>query len=244
MPASSANGNFFVAVSPGFLFLPKIRQLHIGCRLRGLPKGVQCNGNFLFLSHSPTTNFIRFFRSSQKSNGGNTMQNWKKYANYRKTKNADGSFTFTITVDSTDVVVSEEIYNEYAFYGRKMKYMEFDLKNDRVIQDANGRALRNAKGNTLTQSEREISLDKLVEGDWDFVSSELSTEDSFMALNELSELYRAIDSLNSDEQKLIVALFFEKLTERKCAEKLGISKTALHVRKIKVLKKIKKFLEQ
>jgi len=55
----------------------------------------------------------------------------------------------------------------------------------------------------------------------------------------LDELRRSITMLEDDERLLVYALFFEGLTERQYAEKIGISKTALHARKIKVLNKIK-----
>ena len=49
--------------------------------------------------------------------------------------------------------------------------------------------------------------------------------------------------LTPEEQALIQALFFEEKTERQYAEELGVYRNAIHVRKTKILKKLKKLLE-
>ena len=55
------------------------------------------------------------------------MENWHKYNNYRKHQNTDGTHTYIITINGTDVEVCEETYAEYAAQGRKIKYMELDI---------------------------------------------------------------------------------------------------------------------
>lgn len=49
--------------------------------------------------------------------------------------------------------------------------------------------------------------------------------------------------LTPEERTLIQALFFEEKTERQYADELGVFRNAVHVRKMKVLKKLKKILE-
>ena len=49
--------------------------------------------------------------------------------------------------------------------------------------------------------------------------------------------------MTPEEQALIQALFFEEKTERQYADELGVYRNAVHVRKMKVLKKLKKILE-
>ena len=170
------------------------------------------------------------------------MQTWQMYKNYRKQQTEDGSYTYIITVDGVDVEVSEDIYVAYAIGGRKMKYMECDLKNDRVLQDSSGRAVRSAEGDTAMQQKRETSLDKLINDDWDFPSSDELPEDTVIKQVEIEALYACLDALNTKEREMIVALFFDGLTEREYAKSLGISKTALHARKVKVLDRIKNYL--
>jgi hypothetical protein len=104
------------------------------------------------------------------------MQNWQKNRNFRKHKNTDGSFSYFITVDGEKVEVSRAIYTAYAEGGYKMENMDA-LKRSRVLKDANGKAVRDKNGNATMLPEREISLDKLIDEDWDFLSMELSPED-------------------------------------------------------------------
>ena len=53
----------------------------------------------------------------------------------------------------------------------------------------------------------------------------------------------ALSLLTPEERALIQALFFEEKTERQYADELGVYRNAVHVRKIKVLKKLKSLLE-
>ena len=99
------------------------------------------------------------------------MQNWKKNRNFRKYRNAEGTFTFIITVDGEKVEVSEDIYNAYAEGGYKMEHMEHSVKDSRYLQDSDGKAVRDEHGSPIMLPEREVSLDKLVGEDWDFASS-------------------------------------------------------------------------
>jgi len=172
------------------------------------------------------------------------VKNWKDYHNYRKYENTDGSYTFVIYIDGEAIEVNEEIYTEYAQISRKMKYMELDLKRDRVKQDANRKTVKDSAGLPIVLPEREMSLDRLIDDLWEFPSNDPSLEEIVCtpAESEEAELHRCITLLSVDEQALIKALFFEGKTERQYAEIIGISKTALHARKKKVLLKIKNFL--
>ena len=61
---------------------------------------------------------------------------------------------------------------------------------------------------------------------------------------EVDKLHTALAMLTSEEQALIQALFFEEHTESELAVKLGISQPAVYKRKMKILKKLKSFLEK
>jgi len=167
------------------------------------------------------------------------MQNWQKSRSYRKYENADGSFTYTVTVDGENVEVSAEVYRAYAVAERKMEYMERDLKRDRVLQDADGKAVKDENGRPVELPEREVSLEKLVDEDWDYPSSEPSPEESVIGQLEISALYECLDLLEADERALIDALFFDGLTEREYAAKIGVTQKAVNKRKHKVLEKLK-----
>ncbi len=60
----------------------------------------------------------------------------------------------------------------------------------------------------------------------------------------LDKLSSSIILLSDDEQKLIREIFYEGLSERKLAEKYGVSQVAIHKRKNKILDKLKKIIEK
>ena len=169
------------------------------------------------------------------------MKKWQEYANYKKTENEDGSFTYVITIDGEDVEVTEAVYKAYAAGDRKMRYMELDLKCDRVLQDEDGRAVLDENRLPVVLPEREISLDKLMIEDWDFPSSEPSPEDIVMELFEIETLYKCLDGLDANERALIDALFFEGLTEREYAARINVAHKTVNNRKHRILEKLKTF---
>ena len=59
----------------------------------------------------------------------------------------------------------------------------------------------------------------------------------------VDKLRDCLSLLSAEEQSLIYALFFEKLTERQYAEKQGVFHNAIHKKKKRILEKLKKLLE-
>jgi len=168
------------------------------------------------------------------------MNNWQKNRNYRKREKADGTFRYTIKAEGKNVEVSEEIYKVYATSERQMEYMEFDLKRDRVLQDEKGKAIRNEDGQPVTLPEREVSLEKLLDEGWDCAAMELLPEAEVIGQIELNTLRQGLDSLDTNERKLINALFFEGMTERGYAQRIGMTQKAINKRKHKVFIKLRK----
>ncbi len=70
-----------------------------------------------------------------------------------------------------------------------------------------------------------------------------SVED--MAVNKLlhKKLRHCLSQLSENEQKMIDILYFEGLSERQAAERLGLPHMTLHCRKVSCLRKLKKLLE-
>ena len=171
------------------------------------------------------------------------MKNWQKDRNFRKLSNPSGDITYIITIGSQDVEVSEAVYTAYAKGARKMEYMERETKRDRVQRDPKtGRPLLDGRGQPMMLPEREVSLDKMVADDWDFPSTEPSPEDAVMDAMDLAALNRCLGLLKPDERKLIDALFFEGMTERKYSEVSGIARKTINDRKHRVLGKLKMLL--
>lgn len=59
----------------------------------------------------------------------------------------------------------------------------------------------------------------------------------------LDKLQLVVPLLADDEKELIYTLFFTDMSEREYAAKQGVSQVAIHKRKIKILEKLKKLLE-
>lgn len=137
---------------------------------------------------------------------------------------------FTIYVQGQAVPVSEEVYRVYHHYERKEEYFSCDRKRGKFQQDT---------GTFLPA--REDSYDRLLEQDQQFASPDVSTEDQAVSEIWLESLARC---LTPEERKLLYKLYFQGKTERETCRELGISKPALHRRKVKLLEKIKSFIEK
>lgn len=129
------------------------------------------------------------------------------------------------------------MYRAYMQGDRKMRYFENDLKTERFVLGKEGRAVQ------IIPS-REDSLDRLVdENAQQFSDEQESVESVVLHELEVDRLHTALSLLTPEERALIQALFFEEKTERQYADELGVYRNAVHVRKMKVLKKLKKILE-
>lgn len=136
------------------------------------------------------------------------------------------------------VEVTDEVYTAYMQSDRKMRYFEKDLKTERFVLDKDGQVVQ------IIPS-REDSLDRLMdENAQQFSGNEESVEAMVLRKMEVEQLHTALSMLLPEEQELIWALFFEEYTESELAVKLGISQPAVYKRKIKILKKLKSFLEK
>lgn len=135
------------------------------------------------------------------------------------------------------VEVTDEVYRAYMQGDRKMRYFENDLKCERPVYGSNGEIKR-------VIPSREDSLDRLMEENArQFAANAESVEDVVFRKLAVDKLHTALLQLTKEERALIYALFYEEKTEREYAEQLGLYRNAVHVRKIKVLKKLKKLLK-
>lgn len=135
------------------------------------------------------------------------------------------------------IEVTDEVYAAYMQGDRKMRYFENDLKSERTVLDKNGQVVQ-------VIPSREDSLDRLMdENARQFSHSDESVENVVLRKMEQDKLHTALSQLSPEEQSLIWALFFEERSESELAAELGISQPAVYKRKIKILKKLKLFLE-
>jgi len=129
----------------------------------------------------------------------------------------------------------------------KENYFMVVLKRDRYLKDKRGNYVRDENGLNVKLPEREVSLEKLLEDNWDFPSSTPSPEQKVITEIEKSDLHRCIRSLPAEEKEVIYALFFsnygEGMTEREFACISGIPRKTINDRKRRALEKLKKMLQ-
>lgn len=133
------------------------------------------------------------------------------------------------------VEVTDEVYRAYMQGDRKMRYFENDLKTERFVLGKEGQVVQ------IIPS-REDSLDRLVDEN----ARQFSDEQESVVLHklEVDRLHTALSLLTPEERALIQALFFDERKESELAVELGISQPAVYKRKMKILKKLKIFLEK
>lgn len=142
-------------------------------------------------------------------------------------KNCEEKANYYLYIDGQAVPVSEEIYHVYQHYERKEKYFSYDLKTEKFQKETA----------TFLPS-REDSYERLLEKDRQFAASGVSVEEQAVSSVWLEEL---LQCLSVDERVILHKLYFEDRSERNVSIELGISKTALHHRKVKLLQKLKNF---
>ena len=136
------------------------------------------------------------------------------------------------------IEVTDEVYRAYMQGDRKMRYFENDLKTERFVLGKEGQVVQ------IIPS-REDSLDRLVDENARQFSDEQESVESVVLLKlEVDRLHTALSLLTTEERALIQALFFDERKESELAVELGISQPAVYKRKMKILKKLKIFLEK
>nr|WP_318684565.1 sigma-70 family RNA polymerase sigma factor [uncultured Acetatifactor sp.] len=131
---------------------------------------------------------------------------------------------------------SEEVIAVLKISERKMQYQEFDLKTERTVVD------RESQTVTVIPS-REDSLERLLEQNVQFTDEADSAEEQAIRNIQIQQLHRALALLPEDEQLLIRQIFFEERTERELADEMGIYHNAVHKKKERILRRLKKILE-
>lgn len=131
---------------------------------------------------------------------------------------------FFIPLHGMLMEVTEEQYKEFYRQKRRQKYIDErsaeneDFSYDMLTTDA-------FNGEDILVDEREPLDEQVIR--------KIMTD----------KLKFALPLLTEDEQKFIREIFYEELSERSLAKKYGVSQVAIHKRKVKILEKLKKLLE-
>ena len=120
--------------------------------------------------------------------------------------------------------VDEQFYIEY--------YKEYERNRYLAALDRKNRILSIEAFDT----EDENGVDFIVDEDEDV---EKQVTDKLMA----EHIRYIVSLLPSDERELIEAIYFNGYTERSYADEKGVFRNAIHKKKVRILEKLKKFLE-
>lgn len=131
---------------------------------------------------------------------------------------------------------SEEVIQCLREGYRKMQYAEYDLKVERFKLDTETQEV------TITPA-REDSLDRRVEEGQQFEYQEEPVDELVTKKLMISKMMDCIAALSEQEQELIAALFFCGKSEREWSAECGVPQKTLNDRKNRVLRKIKKLME-
>lgn len=144
-------------------------------------------------------------------------------------KNREERANYYLYIDGQAVPVSEQVYRAYRHYERKEEYFSHDLKTEKFQKETA----------TFLPS-KEDSYERLLEKDRQFAASGVSVEEQAVSSVWLAAL---LQRLSEDEKEILYKIYFEEKSERIVSAEMGISKTALHQRKVKLLQKLKNYLE-
>ncbi len=132
----------------------------------------------------------------------------------------------TLTQRNEQVEVSEKIYHTYRrtnwnIDDNDASFFEHEIQMSGLIGGDDG-AYENFKEFTDTENVPELIVENQIQAE---------------------ALIRIIAQLSESDRQLIQALYFDSLTEREYADRLGVYRNAVHKRKMRILSKIKKLLE-
>ena len=144
-------------------------------------------------------------------------------------KNREERANYYLYIDGQAVPVSEQVYRAYRHYERKEEYFSYDLKTEKFQKETA----------TFLPS-KEDSYERLLEKDRQFAASGVSVEEQAVSSVWLAAL---LQRRADDEKEILYKIYFEEKSERIVSAEMGISKTALHQRKVKLLQKLKNYLE-
>lgn len=139
---------------------------------------------------------------------------------------------YDLYYSGTIIKVSKEIYDYLKKNDSKMEYALKGRKIERVRKN-------NKTGKKEYLPSLEDSYERLQECNVQFQDSSINLIDDVIEKITVAQL---IKDLSENERKIITMLYFDELTERKAADVLKISPSALHKKKKQILEKLKKLL--
>ena len=149
------------------------------------------------------------------------------YSELQKLEQSDKSYAekFFLPLYGMLMEVTAETYKAYYKDKRRQKYIdERSLLNGDVSYDA-------------------LDTDETL-GAEVFADTKTNVEAAVINKMTVAELRKAFLLLSPDERELITAIYIQNLTEREYAKQKGVYHNAVHKRKLRILEKLKKFLDR
>lgn len=148
------------------------------------------------------------------------------YTDFCRRRKADQSYMdkLFIPIQGCLLEVVREQYTDFYRDKERWRYLQkLDTKNSLISLDG----FADGEGNAL-----------------DFIADEAADiEETVIYAVMVDRLRAALSLLSDSEQALIQAIFFDGLSERAYSEKQGLSPSAIHGRKMKILSKLKRIME-
>lgn len=155
------------------------------------------------------------------------MEKWQENRNYRKIRDENGTVIANIiTVDGRDVAVTEDVFAAYAQMDRRERYLSEDLPTGKVL------------------SMEQMAEDGVLP---DYVGAEdcVLARESEREREELTSLLlAALIALEDRDRQLITALFYDHLSTREYARRIGVTQRAVIKRRDRILRDMKKYFEK
>ena len=150
------------------------------------------------------------------------MYNWKTERNYKRLRDENGNvIANVIYVDGVEVSVSDEVYEAYASMDRR----------DRYLEEREG-------------AEKPLSFEMLLEEGYteDALCSAENLEDTISDKLLYRKLKTVLGNLDTADQEMIRTVFFDGISMREYAKRLGVYPRAVVYRMERLLKALRKML--
>ena len=142
---------------------------------------------------------------------------------------------YIIVISGEAIEVTPEVYEVYYRAERKERHFMYELKAGRSRIDK-------VTGEKIFLPSLEDSYDRLVEASQQFGNYMYDLEEEVLSNLMIERLNQAIVALSVEEAEIIRKLYYEEVSEARLAEMLGIPRTTLRDKKIRILEKLHKKL--
>ncbi len=155
------------------------------------------------------------------------LENW----NYHRNEDQDGTMHYFIEIGRQDIEVDKELYSIYTSMERRERYLiERDtgrrLSLDRMIEDR-------------------YMWDKIEVMQSESIEEQLERKEQEALWNSrMEKLPTVLKRLTEQERSLLHQIFVDRKSEYALAQEFGVSQPAIHNRKARILKKLRKMLEE